>query len=502
MLLALLAACTPTESNITQLYPSLVVSPGEVNFGEVVVDYQASAVVEIINGGRVELVLKEITFNNDFNGAYTLMALEELAEQDTGTQASEIPLDLPITLDGDERLQLSVSFLPGTYQDYDTALSFVHNDPDQADFELSVTGTGSDGPTPDIELDTQTLDFDVVTPGQPVIQWITINNIGDGPLTILDSTQTGSGAFTFAQKPNDNTVISAGGSTTAIVSYLPESTDGDNGSWTLRSDDPDEPELTVQLLGNGGGDYQYPVALIDCPSDIAPPETRTLDGSASYEPNGLEIVEYIWSLGRVPSGASAEMTDTVGDSAQVYFDIAGSYEVTLQVVNELGVKSAPAECDIDAIPEDAIHVELLWNTSSADMDLHMLRDEETELFDSPDDACFCNRSPNWGALTSSDDDPRLDIDDRGGFGPENINVLAPADGRYPVVVHYFDANGDGESTATLRYYINGVLELEQSQVLSNNQEWTAGIVSWPEGLVAEQSDAPRTRDTKDPRSCF
>lgn len=298
MLLALLAACTPTESNITQLYPSLVVSPGEVNFGEVVVDYQASAVVEIINGGRVELVLKEITFNNDFNGAYTLMALEELAEQDTGTQASEIPLDLPITLDGDERLQLSVSFLPGTYQDYDTALSFVHNDPDQADFELSVTGTGSDGPTPDIELDTQTLDFDVVTPGQPVIQWITINNIGDGPLTILDSTQTGSGAFTFAQKPNDNTVISAGGSTTAIVSYLPESTDGDNGSWTLRSDDPDEPELTVQLLGNGGGDYQYPVALIDCPSDIAPPETRTLNGSASYEPNGLEIVEYIWSLGR------------------------------------------------------------------------------------------------------------------------------------------------------------------------------------------------------------
>ena len=40
MLLALLAACTPTESNITQLYPSLVVSPGEVNFGEVVVDYR------------------------------------------------------------------------------------------------------------------------------------------------------------------------------------------------------------------------------------------------------------------------------------------------------------------------------------------------------------------------------------------------------------------------------------------------------------------------------
>lgn len=502
MLLALLAACTPTESNINQLYPSLVVSPGEVDFGEVVVDYKVSAVVEIINGGRVELDLNEISFTNDFGGVYTLMALEEIEEQDTGVEAMEIPLELPITLAGDERLQLSVSFLPGTYQDYRTALSFTHNDPDQADFELPVTGIGSDGPTPDIELDTQTLDFDVVTPGQPAVKWVTITNIGDGPLTILDSAQTGSGAFTFAQKPTDGSVIAAGSSTTAIVSYLPETADGDNGAWTLRSDDPDEPELTVQLLGNGGGDYQYPVAVIDCPSDIAPPETRIVDGSDSYEPNGLEIVEYIWNLGRVPSGASAEMTDTVGDSAEVYFDIAGSYEVTLQVVNELGVKSAPAECDIEAIPEDAIHVELLWNTNNADMDLHMLNNEETDLFDSPDDVCFCNRTPNWGALTSSDDDPRLDIDDRGGFGPENINVLAPADGRYPVVVHYFDANGDGQSTATLRYYLNGVLELEQSQVMSNNQEWTGGIIRWPEGLVAEQSDPPRNRDKTEPRSCF
>ena len=186
MLLALLAACTPTESNINQLYPSLVVSPGEVDFGEVVVDYKVSAVVEIINGGRVELDLNEISFTNDFGGVYTLMALEEIEEQDTGVEAMEIPLELPITLAGDERLQLSVSFLPGTYQDYRTALSFSHNDPDQADFELPVTGIGSDGPTPDIELDTQTLDFDVVTPGQPAVKWVTITNIGDGPLTIWD----------------------------------------------------------------------------------------------------------------------------------------------------------------------------------------------------------------------------------------------------------------------------------------------------------------------------
>ena len=308
MLLALLAACTPTESNINQLYPSLVVSPGEVNFGEGVVDYQATAIVEIINGGRVELDLEEISFNKNFGGVYTLMALEESEDQDTGVEAIEVPLELPITLEGDERLQLSVSFLPTTYQDYNTALSFTHNDPDQADFELLISGVGSDGPTPDIELDTQTLDFDLVTPGQPAVKWVTITNVGDGPLTILDSTQTGSGAFTFAQKPDDNSVIAP---------YLPETADGDNGAWTLRSDDPDEGDLTVQLLGNGGGDYQYPVAVIDCPTDIAPPETRTLYGSDSYEPNGLEIVEYIWNLGRVPGGASAELSDTVGDSTQV-----------------------------------------------------------------------------------------------------------------------------------------------------------------------------------------
>lgn len=493
-------ACTPSDTEIVQLYPSLVVSPGEVDFGEVVVDYPATATVEIINGGRVELDIDSLGLSDDHDGVFSIQGLEPQEEGDTGAPET-YALEFPLTLESDERLVLQVDFLPATYLDYATTLQMDHNDPDQQDFALPITGVGSDGPTPDIELDVQTLDFPSVAPGNTSVQWVTISNVGDGDLRITDSSQTGSGNFVIAQKPEDGDVIAAGSSTTAIVAYTPTDAAGDNGLWTLESDDPDEPTVQVQLLGNGGGDYEYPVAQIACPSDIAPPESRTLNGGGSYDPNGLELVEYIWSLARVPDGASAELQESSGETAEVYFDIAGSYEVTLQVVNELGVTSAPAECDMDAIPEDAIHVELLWNTSHADLDLHMANAEDIEFFDSPDDVSYCNRSPNWGALTSGDDDPRLDLDDRSGFGPENINILSPADGRYPVRVHNFDANGDGASSATLRFYLNGVLSAELTESIADDEVWEAGIIKWEEGAGLVIEDGTLIEEAP-ARNCF
>jgi hypothetical protein len=53
------------------------------------------------------------------------------------------------------------------------------------------------------------------------------------------------------------------------------------------------------------------------------------------------------------------------------------------------------------------------------------------------------------------DDPRLDLDDVEGHGPENINVRAPAAGTYRVGVHYFYPDGFGDSTVYVRILCNG-----------------------------------------------
>ena len=65
-------------------------------------------------------------------------------------------------------------------------------------------------------------------------------------------------------------------------------------------------------------------------------------------------------------------------------------------------------------------------------------------------------------------------------------------------MHYFDDNGDGAVTATVRYYIHGELELETSKVLQRDEVWSAGIVRWPDGVIVDEGD---TVETAPRRTC-
>ena len=470
-----LLACNG-DQQINQLVPEITVSPGSVDFGEVVVDYTETGRLEVINTGRAPLSV-DVELSVD-EGVYVVEPAS-------------------FGLEAGERQELELAFTPSTYLEYSADLRFLSNDPETPELVLPITGLGGDGPTPDIDVDETTLDF-----GEPVAiadtqtKWFTLSNVGDGDLHITDTVQTGSGAFVIPEDPSWST-IAPGSSSTVVVLYTPTSLDGDHGSFTLNSDDPDEPSVEIKLLGNGGGDYEYPVAVISGPSDVDPPDTIDLDGSGSYDPEGYELVTYEWSLTQRPDGSAGELDETVGDATEAFLDIAGRYEVQLVVENELGVRSAPGKYTVDAVPEDAIHVEMFWDTSAADLDLHMLSSPEAQLFDRPDDVCFCNTNPDWGSSTSEDDDPRLDLDDIYGYGPENINIREPADSEYPVRVHYFDDQGDGAVTSTVRIYLNGVLEEEYSRVLERNEVWSPGTIRWPEAVVVEEdtlADSPPARD--------
>ena len=460
-----LLACEP-EQQLNVLVPELTLSPDVVHFGEVVVDYTDTAVVEVINTGQAPLIV-ELAFA-DFENVYSVEP-----------ESFELPRG--------ERIELSLEFTPATYKDYDTALVFSTNIEESRTVELEITGLGGDGPTPDIDIDPASLDFDVVPPGDAETLWFTVSNKGDGDLLIGSTEQSGSGAFTLIGDPAFQT-IPADGSTQLIVLYSPTTIEGDHGALSVTSNDPDEAETIVTLLGNGGGDFEYPVAVIEGPDAVDPPETIQLDGSESYDPDGWELTDYEWTLVRLPDGSGGTLQDTVGDATEAYFDIAGRYEVQLVVTNELGVASAPASYDIEAIPTDAIHVEMIWDASSADVDLHLLQSPDAELFNRPDDVCYCNPNPSWGS-SSTDDDPSLDLDDVGGYGPENINIQTPADGDYPIRVHYYDNNGDGALTSTVRVYLDGALFSEESMVLTRNEVWDAGIIHWPDGTVEAESNA-------------
>ncbi len=478
----LLAGCIDTS--VSQLFPELTVTPEALDFGEVVVDYTATLPITLVNTGDTELNIRSVGFQD-------------------GSVFSVGPW--PEVLEVDEQAQVEVSFTPPTYLDYSDVLLIETDDPDELEngpHQVPVSGVGGDGPTPDIEVEPTTLDFGAVAPGDTVLQYFTIDNVGDGTLEITDFRQEGSGAFTVTPLPVGHVIEPGATVDTIVVTYQPVNADGDNATLTLSSNDPDEPEVTVQLLGNGGGDFAWPVAVIEGPDEVAPPTTVYLDGSGSYDPSGHAITAWTWRLSSFPDGSKGILQPELSTDTTLTADVAGDYWVELQVQNDLGVLSAPAYHLVQAIPDDRIHIELSWNTNYTDLDLHLSEGTDVPLFQMPGDCNYCNPNPNWGDGGSDQDDPTLQLDDIQGYGPENIVIPDPADGEYLVRVHYFEDNGGGPTTATVRIYLDQVLQGTWTQQLERNDVWTLGYVRWRNGgkdAVVVELDEPVEPATE--RSC-
>jgi hypothetical protein len=170
--------------------------------------------------------------------------------------------------------------------------------------------------------------------------------------------------------------------------------------------------------------------------------------------------------------------------------------VELDVVDSRGIRSCqPARMAITSIPDEDIHVQLVWDTPNdnnqldgvgSDVDVHLLH-PSGRWNERPFDCFWQNLEPDWGVEGRPGDNPSLDIDDVDGWGPENINYDNPTNGlRYSVGVHYFSDHGYGSSYVTLRIYLGGVLDTElRRKRMSDQQFWHALDIEWPERQVVQ-----------------
>ncbi|MFT6144043.1 MAG: hypothetical protein ACJAZO_002368 [Myxococcota bacterium] len=470
--LLVLAGC-PQDIPISALVPEIVITPGELVFGEQAVPVPVAQDLVISNGGRADLDV-ELSFDGD--GAFVFDPLT-------------------LTIPPGEAQVVIATFIPDTFLEFTGTLTVASNDVETPTVIVPVSGIGVDLPVPDIDFSSRVLDFGTVETGSLVSDFFLLRNAGEATLSLEAVDQGGSGAFSLITDPS-NTDIAGGGEVPVLIQYAPTYADGDGGTLLFTSNDPDEATVEVALLGNGGGDFDWPEAVINCPGSAEPPENISLNGDGSNDPGGNLPLRYEWSLTERPPGSRAELQNLVSADTRFFADIAGTFEVQLIVENSQGVRSAPDRCEIAAIPTDELHVELTWDTSRADLDLHLMQENGT-LFDNSTDATWCNPRPNWGGAGAADN-PSLDIDDRGGFGPENINIEAPADGEYTVAVHYFEEHGDDAVTATVRIYSYGELELTRSRILSRNEVWNVAQVNWPDGTVGVLSQEPEAATA---RSC-
>ncbi len=295
-----------------------------------------------------------------------------------------------------------------------------------------------------------------------------------------------------------------------IVTFEPADEGVAHGVLSIETNDPLKNPLEIDIRGVGSTNV-CPVAVAVCQvrgTGVASDEVGAIpldyiecDGSGSFDEGA--VASYMWEVVARPEGSTAEFSpssDIVDPS--FFLDLAGRYVFRLNVVDDEGsVSCEPSDVTVVATPNEAILVQLTWDTpaddditdnNGSDLDLHFSLDG-TDWGDCDSDVFWGNDVANWGSPTRGDDDPSLDIDDTDGAGPEDINLDNPeGGGLYRVGVHNFNDHGFGISYATVRIFINGVEAYVRADKPLDNSDneigkdfWEVATIAWPTGEIVE-----------------
>jgi hypothetical protein len=509
LLLSGCEGCTAGPLTETRAQPD--VNPLKIDFGIVDVTQLTTRSFTLTNGG-------ERTFDG--------LTLELAAASDPAFSLGSLPGQV---LPG-ERVDVEVSVEPmleasiaGQVLINGRVVDESGDEPHFASFTVDLTAVARNNGLPDIELlPADLLDFGRVGQGDVAFGDVLVRNVGVRDLRLEDmvlSPQAGA----FSCRSNcalpQGTVLRPLETLSVGLAFSPPSVEDYEATLTFASNDPDEREVTVTLKGGGQTVPQCVLDLLDDVGDLEPQTTVRLDGSrSSTAVQGAYIKTYQWTASYRPPGSTtvlesqgaglprgvnlnvecpdpATLPANTPCSTRVdeLADVAGTYEVTLVVLDSNDVPSAPCTARFRAIPQEALHVQLVWDHPTADLDLHFMR-STGPVFNHASDCYFSNRFPTWWGGDSADPrNPRLDVDDQGGFGPENVNVREPEPGPYRVAVHYWNSKteGDPAALATLRVYVHGQLAMEQNHFFSQDQEmWTVADIDWPSDPEAQVTPSP------------
>jgi hypothetical protein len=235
--------------------------------------------------------------------------------------------------------------------------------------------------------------------------------------------------------------------------------------------------------------------VVMCPADIMtkPLATVKLIGTGS-DPDG-GVVTYQWTVTTRPSGSTSQPSTPTSSTTSFFVDLAGTYTITLTVTDDEGNKVS-CIVTITAIPDQDLHVELVWDQQYGDADLHLTRAGVTpsSAWYTGNDCFFANQNAAWPP-NGPGGNATLDIDDMAGYGPENINITdSPVNGTYEIGVAYYCsyglagkgmtgtvAPGDGPSKAIVKVYCAGSLIATYENIALDKTGRFVDVasVSWP-----------------------
>ncbi len=233
-------------------------------------------------------------------------------------------------------------------------------------------------------------------------------------------------------------------------------------------------------------DTTPPVAECEAsPAIITPGTAADFLAEASYDPDGIPIIDHRWELLTAPTGSKARLPAGEVNRAGFLPDLAGTYVARLIVTNDRGSTSAHCDATLSVRPDEALWVEAIpkWDD---DVQVVVARGSTINAdFDTADICVAGSCNVDWGDTNNAVDDPRVLSDDLLD-GVEVVAIEAPASGPYLIGVS--DGPGEvllGANEVVVRVFAFGDLASEISVDLTGERETPTPLfrIKFPEGSV-------------------
>ena len=106
---------------------------------------------------------------------------------------------------------------------------------------------------------------------------------------------------------------------------------------------------TVQLTVVASGSNRAPTADAGIDQNVSVGTVVTLDGSASWDPDG-NLVTYVWTLDSKPANSAAAIVDASSPRPSLTPDVAGTYTASLVVIDSLNEQSVADQVVVTVNP--------------------------------------------------------------------------------------------------------------------------------------------------------
>lgn len=211
--------------------PRISVNREEIAFGNVQAGLTAEETVTIANTGNAELGINNISIGGADSSAFM--------------QTSSCTTIAPSS-----SCDVTVTYIPSGEGEQSAALTIESSDAENPAVDVSLSGKSVLAPVPEISVTPESLDLGSVLIGETAAAQVVIGNAGNETLLINGIEIEGADSGEF-QQTNNCTTVAPDQSCSVEVSFTASSEGTRNAVLRITSDDPENPDISVDLSGYG-----------------------------------------------------------------------------------------------------------------------------------------------------------------------------------------------------------------------------------------------------------